>query len=439
MRTRDRHAPTAPTQAVDLALEALAENDPERSLRHAIPALGDVGAGAPGLDLVGRSAVSLGAMSLARGAFEAAAVALTEQGQVCHAVASAVAALRLAGRDAPLEAVAEAFAADVERTSSARVGPPPLHSDDVSPLEDTVPRDELLALARDAVARAPVTDELPARAAHPLWGTLPKTCFMAFAQALQVRLCRAQEQVLTEGQPGDSLYLIARGEVRVVRGLGEKTRDLAVLGAGAVFGEMALLTRSPRAASAITTRAALLLEFPREAVHEALQRSPALGRALETWCRGRLLSNLLYTSAVLQRVPEGSREALGAAFETVTFPAGAALLTQGSAGTGLHLLAQGHVEVRRREDSGGTLQLATLGPGDCVGELSLVLRRPAMATVTAREEVVALVLRPERFLETMKAFPALLTSLYELSVEREEELSSVVAQEALSADDLVLV
>jgi hypothetical protein len=66
-----------------------AENRPEDCLRRAVPVLDDVGAGAPALDIVGRAAVSLGAMHVARSAFEVAARALANQGMASHAIAAA--------------------------------------------------------------------------------------------------------------------------------------------------------------------------------------------------------------------------------------------------------------------------------------------------------------------------------------------------------------
>ena len=61
------------------------------------------------------------------------------------------------------------------------------------------------------------------------------------------------------------------------------------------------------------------------------------------------------------------------------------------------------------------------------------------ATVVAIEPTVALVLAPENFMGIVRQHPAVLASLYELAVAREEELIQVTAQAAESADDLVMV
>src|SRR5215208_916461 len=71
-------------------------------------------------------------------------------------------------------------------------------------------------------------------------------------------VCREQEfvpgeYIFREGEPGNRLYLIISGEVRVSRvvpGSGEEA--LAVLKAGSLFGEMSVFDRSERSTDAIS-------------------------------------------------------------------------------------------------------------------------------------------------------------------------------------------
>lgn len=65
-------------------------------------------------------------------------------------------------------------------------------------------------------------------------------------QRLQVA---AGEVVVRQGAPGDGLYLILAGEARVAaRDAGGRRRELAVLGPGEFFGEIAMLSDAPRVA-----------------------------------------------------------------------------------------------------------------------------------------------------------------------------------------------
>jgi len=446
---RKRSRPRAPTTALDQSVAALAQNDPDQCLRIAIPVLDDVGAGAPAIDIIGRAAVSVGAMGLARLAFETAARALALQGLAAHAVAAAIAVQRLSSKSELLTELAGVFGADAERQSDVSVLPPPLASERVTELGD-VPRAELIALATKKIEalKAALPAKLPARARLPLWGALPRGAFERLAQAMEVRVFAPSHAAILEGERGGSVFVVARGEVRIARKVaaseagaeeGDEPEELAVLGAEAVFGEMALLTEAPRAASVHTTRASIVLEAPPPSLALAVKEVPSLGAELRAFSQQRLVQNLLRTAPLLREIPLSDREALAGAFEAREFAEGEVLFAQGSESSGLFLVASGRLEVRRREDDGSELVVGGIDPGGCVGEISLVLRRPTNATVMAVEPTVALVLAPENFMGIVRQHPALLSSLYELAVSREEELIQVTAQAAEEADDLVMV
>lgn len=57
--------------------------------------------------------------------------------------------------------------------------------------------------------------------------------------------------IFEEGAQGDCAYLIERGAVRISKRTRSGDVELGMLGAGAIFGEMALIDASPRMASAI--------------------------------------------------------------------------------------------------------------------------------------------------------------------------------------------
>ncbi len=75
--------------------------------------------------------------------------------------------------------------------------------------------------------------------------------------------------IFEEGDPGSRLYVIQAGQVRVVKRTGGRAVTLARLGPGEFFGEMALLDRQPRSASAVVDEAARILELD-EAAFERL-------------------------------------------------------------------------------------------------------------------------------------------------------------------------
>lgn len=81
--------------------------------------------------------------------------------------------------------------------------------------------------------------------------------------------------VFSQNQPGDALFIIARGQVKVVLyGESGKEITLTFFGEGDFFGEMSLLDEQPRSADVITTEASSLLILRRDAFLNHLQRSP---------------------------------------------------------------------------------------------------------------------------------------------------------------------
>jgi CRP-like cAMP-binding protein len=99
---------------------------------------------------------------------------------------------------------------------------------------------------------------------------------------------RQGETILREGDPGYEMYFIESGRVRVIRGSGPQTMLLAELGAGDVFGEMALLTGSPRSATVTALSEVNLWSMSQNDFSELATAYPNLALALS-----RLLSERL--------------------------------------------------------------------------------------------------------------------------------------------------
>ncbi|SDD77599.1 ATP/ADP translocase [Paenibacillus sp. UNCCL117] len=85
--------------------------------------------------------------------------------------------------------------------------------------------------------------------------------FVQLAGMVQEIRYEAGEAIVREGEPGDCLYGIIEGSVRVHSGGGQQ---LALLSSGDCFGEMALIDGEPRSASCTAAGPALLLRLPRE-------------------------------------------------------------------------------------------------------------------------------------------------------------------------------
>ena len=87
--------------------------------------------------------------------------------------------------------------------------------------------------------------------------------------------------IVEEGLPGDYMYVIREGRVKVTK-LSDEGREkiLNFLDEGGFFGEMALLDRAPRIASVKTLKPVRLLALSRTDFLNALRTSPDLAMAV---------------------------------------------------------------------------------------------------------------------------------------------------------------
>jgi len=83
------------------------------------------------------------------------------------------------------------------------------------------------------------------------------------------------------GDSADAIFVVVNGRVKIVTTSTDgKEFILTVLGAGQVFGEMALLEAAPRSASVVTITAVELLVINRADFHHLLNTSPSISRKL---------------------------------------------------------------------------------------------------------------------------------------------------------------
>lgn len=79
--------------------------------------------------------------------------------------------------------------------------------------------------------------------------------------------------VFEEGDPGSRMYVIQSGSVRIVKRIGSRHLTLATLGPGEAFGEMALLERAPRSATALVETPARILEIDESAFADLVRNN----------------------------------------------------------------------------------------------------------------------------------------------------------------------
>jgi cAMP-dependent protein kinase regulator len=94
--------------------------------------------------------------------------------------------------------------------------------------------------------------------------------------------------IISEGDPGDSMYLIASGDVKVyTRGAGGNTIYLARLGEGDFFGEVSVLSGKPRTATITASQRTELLRLDKSKLDGVLSKHPGIRKVLDEFYKKR--------------------------------------------------------------------------------------------------------------------------------------------------------
>jgi len=325
---------------------------------------------------------------------------------------------------------------------AARINLPPATVEVVPPnLHAPAPAD---AVERAAARARTCTDdfqEFPV-AVHPipLLSDLSEAAFRRVLGTLVVRRLPDKTLVIREGEPGQSFFFVASGQVRVydTDGTG-KQKDLAKLHENAIFGEMALLSARPRSASVEVVGEADLLEVTRESLAALAGELDQVAGALSEFTRDRLLSNLMATSPLFRPFSRTQQRDLLRRFTSHDVSPGTAIIRQGDEGRGLFLVLSGDVEVVSTAPDGSSVPLSTLRAGDVFGEMSLIRGGPTSATVMAASAATVLFLAKEYVDRIVQGVPEIRKYLETLTEDRELDQQLAMQPEELGEDDVIIM
>jgi CRP/FNR family cyclic AMP-dependent transcriptional regulator len=136
------------------------------------------------------------------------------------------------------------------------------------------------------------------RSIHPFAESLSRIPFFAglddaaldrLAAGTRTRRFRRGEVIFHAGDPGDALFIIISGEVKIsLPSEGGDEAIIATLKPGEVFGELALLDGAPRSATASALSATEAVVLPRDRFRELIATEPVVRDALLASLAGEL-------------------------------------------------------------------------------------------------------------------------------------------------------
>ncbi len=115
-----------------------------------------------------------------------------------------------------------------------------------------------------------------------IFSETPETVLAEVAEILEEEEFEAGKNIFKEGETGNCMYIIFKGEVRVHK----NEHTLAVLKENDFFGELSLLDTDTRSASVSANTEALLLKIDQEPFYELMESRIEVAKGIiQTLCR----------------------------------------------------------------------------------------------------------------------------------------------------------
>src|SRR6516164_3868275 len=213
------------------------------------------------------------------------------------------------------------------------------------------------------------------------------------------------ELITKQNDAADAFFVILSGRARVVR-MDQNGQELALdsLGAGAEFGESALLSGGTRNATVRCSSSVDVLRLDRDDFLRLAEEFPEFRHSLELTARWRAMRGFLYQFSNFGRLPAPALQSLVDKLSPVEFAKGQLILREGEPAGPMYIIEKGRVRVYSGTD-GQVRQLAFLREGNFFGELSILTKAPRSASVQALADCRLLALAPEAVQEINQHSP----------------------------------
>lgn len=221
----------------------------------------------------------------------------------------------------------------------------------------------------------------------------------------------ARETLFRKGDPGGVLYLILEGEVAIVFPHDDGSEEvLNHLGPGEAMGQMSLMDIGIRTATAVAITDLRMLRLNHEDFQDIIRSQPedVLAALSDAATRQRLgYMDVLKQLPLFDNMSDETIAYLGGKLSIERLQEGETLVRKGDPGDSLYIVDGGWLKITTQDASGEELILNRCGPGEVIGEMSLIDHEPRSANVVATAPTRLLKLTREDFLDVITAQPSI--------------------------------
>ncbi len=253
----------------------------------------------------------------------------------------------------------------------------------------------------------------------PFLSELNEEELQSFVSRVRAKTIQKDEIICQEGDAGDSLMVISRGEVGISKRI-PKEKEVWVrnLKAGDFFGEFGFFTDQKRHA---TVRAAIeceILEISRDELNQIIEAHPRIREVLYNLYKQRVLDLFLTVSPLFSSLTLMERDEVFKRFRLVPVPEETLIFHGGDPPGSLYLIKSGEVEIFIRKPKGEKVVLGILKSGNFFGEIGPLFNKPRMASAKTIQPSELLELTKEDLEGCLVQFPQIRSTLKDSSMKR---------------------
>ncbi len=266
----------------------------------------------------------------------------------------------------------------------------------------------------------------------PLFSELKEGELQLLLSHIQSKTYRKDSLICREGEKGDSLFVISRGDVAILKQTpGGKEIRVQTLKDGDFFGEFGFFVDQKRHATVKTMTDCELLEISKRGLHEIIKVHPRLNEVLQNLFKERVLDNFLALSPLFSSLTFEERREVMKRFHLRKVPGETLLFKGGDPSTSFFMVRNGGVEIFTQNRHGRKVILALLESGNIFGEIGLLFDKPRMANARTTRPTKLLEITQEDFRTCLLQFRHLQTKLKEVSMKRLSQTTELLSREAV--------
>lgn len=264
----------------------------------------------------------------------------------------------------------------------------------------------------------------------PLFSDLNKVELQSLLEHVETKIFPKGSFICKEGEKGDSLMIIIRGEVAVTK-INPEGNEIWVrnLWEGEFFGEFGFFIDQRRHANVKAVTECEILEISRDELEKIFKNHPRLKEVLQNLFKKRVLDLFLALSPLFSKLNFQEREDLFKRFRLIKVPSDTTLFRIGDPPTSLYMIKSGEVEIYTENRLRQKILLDIQKSGNFFGELSLILNRPRMTYAKTTQPSELLELTKEDFEAIIQKYPNLRSHVKELSSKRIARVAEALSQE----------